>query len=102
MTEQEQLRRQVEAQCRAVAHMATALAEIHQQKAAILAESTAMDGVLAVVGPSTAYLMEELGEMLNNMDAVTDEDDWVNPVLAEARRLFGDDEPPAKVDAVLG
>ncbi len=79
---------QVAAQCRAVVHLATALAEVHRQKAIILETGQPYKPV-EFVGQQTASLMETLGDILNGMDAVDeDEDKWLDPIFAEAHRLW--------------
>lgn len=81
-------RDQVAAQCRAVAHMATALAHVHSYKAELFAGGYA-DSLIELVGNSTASFMETLGDMLNGMDAVdSSEDDWMIPIFEEAHRLW--------------
>lgn len=84
----EEKREQVAKQCEAVAHMATALAKVNADYARLL-RAGHMDALIDIVGQRTAGLMEVLGDILNDMDAVDgDEDDWVGPVLAEAQRLW--------------
>lgn len=77
-------------QCRVVAHLATALVEIHKDKAGLF-ETGRMDELVEMIGRNTASYMETLGEMLNGMDAVTDDDDWTAPVFREAQRLWPTD-----------
>lgn len=70
-------------QCVAVADMATQLAEVHRDFARmIVAAPTAMP--LEVTGPGTAATMEILCDILNGMDAVTSDDDWLAPILEQA------------------
>lgn len=77
-------------QCDAVAHMAKALADLHVQKARLhrMCPGAAAD-VEPVVGPETASLMQTLGDILNNLDAVVEEDAWTNPIIEEAQRIYG-------------
>ena len=80
--------KQVSDQCRVVAHLATAIAQVHTDKAALFAENGA-PSLVDRVGKHTAYLMETLGNILNGMDAIDeDEDDWTYPIFREAHRLF--------------
>ncbi len=80
---------QVSEQCRAVAHLATCIAEIHSDKATIFKECPeAAADIADLTGASTAQLLETLGDILNGMDAVGKGDEWVNPILLEARRLW--------------
>lgn len=83
-------RNQVVAQCRAVAHLATALAKVHSDYIDLMA-NTSHDSWVEMVGSRTAAFMENLGDMLNGMDAVTKEDDWLNPIFKEAQRLWPQD-----------
>ena len=39
-------------------------------------------------GERTAAFMETLGDMLNGMDAASDEDEWTVPIFAEAQRIW--------------
>lgn len=76
---------QVASQCRVVAHLARALAGVFEDKATLIA-----DGRLTSIVPSidrrSYALMETLGDILNGMDAVTDEDAWVNPIFEQASK----------------
>ena len=95
-------RKQVAAQCRVVAHLASVLAQVHSDLADIHeAGPSGADEVLDLRGRWTAERMEVLGDILNGMDAVTTEDAWVNPIFKEAHRLWPtqqieDATPPAE------
>lgn len=78
---------QVADQCRVVAHLATAIAQVHSDKAQLMA-ANAMPSIVDLVGRNTARLMETLGDILNGMDAVDEDDDWTHPIFREAQRLF--------------
>lgn len=79
---------QVAKQCDAVAHMAMALAGVHQAKAKMV-RSNPQFAAIAWVGQHTANLMETLGDILNGMDAVDpDQDAWIDPIIEEAQRLW--------------
>jgi len=67
--------------------MAKALAEIHEQ-VALTIHLHPDDVMLDFRGTRSRYLMEMLGDALNNMDAVADEDAWMNPVFEQARKMF--------------
>lgn len=83
-----EIRDQVVKQCRAVVHLAKALAETHEGIAAIIEAGHAGD-LLDKVGRDTAFIMEALGDMLNEMDAVDDQrDEWLTPVFEEAQRRW--------------
>lgn len=79
-------RAQVIAQCKAVAHMATAIAQVHADKAQLL--EAGADLPLEVIGPDTAAYMEALGDILNGMDAVVEEDAWTDPIFEKAHELW--------------
>src|SRR5260370_41553343 len=83
--------KQVAAQCNVIVHLATAIAQVHSDKARLMAEN-AMPTLGDLVGKNTACLMEELGNILNGMDAATGEDDGTHPVLGEARPPFAGPE----------
>jgi hypothetical protein len=84
--------KQVADQCRVVAHLATALARVHTDYAALI-EAGAMAGTIDRVGRRSAALMERLGDALNGMDAASPDDEWTHPIFREAQRLF-----PVEVD----
>ena len=86
MTDEEK-RKQVAAQCRAVSHMANSLAQIYSDYDEMF-ERGCMDSLIDQVGKRTAAWMETLGDMLNSIDAVTKEDEWMTPVFEEANRLW--------------
>ena len=84
----EERRIQVAKQCEAVAHLATTLAGVHKDYAMLFREGHATT-LIDMVGERTAYLMETLGNILNGMDAVDEQEDaWLGPVFAEAHRLW--------------
>lgn len=82
--------KQIADQCRVVAHLADALAGIHRDYEWMYSEpvSGGATDIAELVGERTARLMETLGDILNGMDAVTDDDDWTHPIFAEAHRLW--------------
>ena len=79
-------RAQVIAQCNAVARLARSLAEVREQTAMYIP-----DAILDMVGSGTAYQMEVLGDMLNNMDANDPADDDLDPVFHAAQVMFPQD-----------
>lgn len=88
MGEMPETRAQVIAQYRAVAHMAKALAAVHEQMADMF-EAAPEASHSTIAGPRSAYIMETLGNILNGMEAVdSDEDAWLDPIFAAARRLW--------------
>ena len=83
-------RRQVMAQCKAVAHLATIIAGIHGDYEKMFADEqlSGPDKIVDRVGERTAHLMETLGDILNGMDAATEEDAWLDPIFEEAHRRW--------------
>ncbi|MDQ5882246.1 MAG: hypothetical protein QG616_2078 [Pseudomonadota bacterium] len=69
-------------QCRAVAQMARALAEVHDARMSILATGRAP---VEVIGQSSAEIMEWLGDALSGMDACDESDEWMDPVFDAAQ-----------------
>lgn len=82
---------QVAKQCEVVIHLANALIEVHSDYARMFADGRSDNPILELtesVGRRTASFMETLGDMLNGMDAVSEEDEWTAPVFEEAHRLW--------------
>lgn len=92
--------KQVAAQCQVVAHLATALAGVHAHKSILFERGLAPD-LVEMVGEHTARFMETLGDMLNGMDAITDDDAWTDPVFEAAHRLWPATPAPPSIDAGL-
>jgi hypothetical protein len=89
MTDDKQ--KQVMMQCRVVAHLAEALRQVHDDYGRMFECAKPGDtalGLLDQVGQRTARWMETLGDMLNGIDAVEEEDAWVDPIFEEAHRLW--------------
>lgn len=81
-------RAQVVNQCRAVAHMATALASISSDYAGLFI-TAAHDNIIEQVGKRTAEQMEILGNILNGIDAVDSKaDEWMTPIFESAHRFW--------------
>jgi hypothetical protein len=80
-------RDQIVAQCKVVAHLARALAQVNEDYATIFAGGSA-ETILNRVGQRAAAHMELLGDIINGMDAVTDEDKWMDPIFEAAHRLY--------------
>ena len=79
--------KQIADQCKAVAHMARAIAEVYDSRADRI-EPMPDKMPLGMIGRHSADLMEYLGDSLTGMDAVSEDDDWINPIMHEAQRLF--------------
>lgn len=83
ITKAEQVRRQYEA----VAQLAKTLAMVHEQSA-FMAKDGADDGLLDIMGRQSAYAMEALGDILNGMDAASEEDAALGDVFDVAHTMF--------------
>lgn len=83
----EEMKAQVVKQCDAVVRLATSLAQVHSDFAALLSVG-ASDGMYLSKGKHTAHLMEVLGDILNGMDAVDAEDADLAPVFRAAQAMF--------------
>lgn len=81
-------REQVIAQCKVVAYLAKKLAEVHEDKSDIYVTVPMSDGLIEIVGRQTSGFMEKLGDMLNAMDAVDEEDAWTNPIFDAAHATW--------------
>lgn len=79
--------KQVSEQCKAVACMAASIARVYQDYA-VMFQAGYGPALLEPVGKRTAELMELLGDILNGMDAVIDEDEWMDPVFQRAQALW--------------
>lgn len=70
-------------QCRAVAHLARTISDVHTDLAKLHAAHGALDH-MEFVGRLTAERMEDLGNMANGMDIVQEEDEWLTPIFNRA------------------
>lgn len=80
-------RQQVVAQYRVIAHLCKQIGRVHEQLAEMHEDGHA-DQLLDMVGRDTADRMEVLGNMANNMDIVTDDDAWLDPIYMEAHKRW--------------
>jgi hypothetical protein len=80
-------REQIVQQCVAVRHMARTIADIYGDMAILFAEGRA-EKISEIVGSESAALLETLGDILNGMDAVTEDDEWIDPIIEEAQRVW--------------
>lgn len=84
----EDQQKQVEEQYRAVVHMARALASVHDQKLPLIQGGHA-SALATIQGMQSAAIMEALGNILNDMDAVDpEEDEWMAPIFERAHVYF--------------
>lgn len=70
-------------QCRVVAHFARAIASVFDDKAEIAKAGECQSLIVRWI-EQTDDLMEQLGNILNGLDAVTDEDEWTFPIVKES------------------
>jgi hypothetical protein len=83
-------RKQVAAQCRAVVRMADNLAEVYDAKAVLFNLGAGPgDDLLDIVGKESGRHMDVLGDLLNGMDAVTEDDEAATAAAFAGRSLFG-------------
>lgn len=80
-------RKQIAAQYRAVAHLARSLAEVHDDLVGAIEEG-ACDRIAWIQGPRSAAIMELLGDILNGMDAVDEDDRWLDPIFHAAHLRY--------------
>lgn len=78
---------QVAKQCRAVVSLATAISELHSDLEKVVVSGSA-SLILDQIGNRTAALMETLGNVLNETDAVSEDDDALDDVFAAAQKMF--------------
>lgn len=83
----EERRKQVADQCRAVQRLSAVMARLHGDYAKMF-KAGHSDQLIELVGERTARFMETLGDMLNGMDAICEEDRWMDPIYEEAHRLW--------------
>lgn len=88
--ELEEKRRQVADQYRVVSHLARTLAKVHDDIRGIIEKGgvPALDDLLDLQGKRSAHIMEVLGDILNGMDANSEEDDWTYPIFKAAHIAF--------------
>lgn len=72
-------------QCRAVVHLALAVAEVYTSNALIVASDSRL---AEQIGAASAEVMEYLGDTLNSTDATTEEDEWLDPIFEAAQERW--------------
>ena len=77
---------QVQRQYQAIARLARALAEVHEDIAPAVTHMK--PGMVEMIGKRSADIMETLGDILNGMDAVVEEDADLDPVFDMAHQMF--------------
>lgn len=87
MQDETEVRAQIAAQYRAVAYLARAIADVHDQLTPAIKRGSC-DGIASIQGPRSAAIMEILGDILNGMDAVDEEDAVLDHVFEKAHELY--------------
>jgi hypothetical protein len=84
--------KQIADQCKVVVHLAGALAEVFGDYARRFGEYPPDDFTCGIaadgIGRLSAAVMDKLGDILNGMDAASDEDEWVDPIFEKAQQLW--------------
>lgn len=80
--------RQVLNQCRVVADLARSIALVHEQKSENYSTIDMQPGLIDIVGQQTASFMEQLGDILNAMDACDPADEWMTPIFQVAQATW--------------
>ena len=79
--------KQVALQCRAVRMLCAGLSEAHKGYAEMLGVGCS-PASLESIGRKSAQAMEALGHLVRAMGVEDEDDEWMIPVFAEARRLY--------------
>lgn len=74
---------QVKLQCQVVAYLARAIADVFEDHSKFIHPE-----LVELRGKLSAGLMDILGDILNGMDACTEDDEWTAPIFDEAHRLW--------------
>jgi len=79
---------QVADQCKVVAALGKAIAEVYGDYDRMIRNDD--DELLSTdrIGARSAELMETLGDILNGMDAATDDDAWMKPIMERAHAMW--------------
>lgn len=80
-------RQQVVDQCKAIVKMAENIVQIHKEYEEIF-KTSQLDDLIDLVGDRTAYIMENLGNILNGLDAVREDDAWIDSIFERSREIF--------------
>lgn len=76
-------------QYKAVIHMARSMLIVHEQTLPLIPGQSR--GILEIQCVQSAEIMEVLGDLLNAMDAVDEEEDgWIGPIFEKSHEVFGD------------
>jgi hypothetical protein len=79
-------RTQVQNQCRAVVHLAHQIANLCADDIQI--SMHVQEHILDMIGQRTARLMDQIGDELNGMDAVSEGDEWMDGIFEVAHTMF--------------
>ena len=80
-------REQIANQCKVVAYLARVIAQVHDDYETVIL-SGHLDNCANGIGRRTTSFMEQLGNMLNSMDASTDNEKWTNSIFEKAQELW--------------
>jgi hypothetical protein len=87
MTEEEKT--QIEKQMMATLHLINKLHVVIDQITVLYFNHKPVDdGILRDWGCRSARILEDLGDMANDMDIVEPEDEWINPIITKARERY--------------
>ena len=77
-------------QCRAVVQLASSFAEVYAARAAIVAHDAKLSDL---IGDASASAMEWLGDELNAMDGISEDDLWLDPIFEAAQKRWPQQPP---------
>ena len=77
-------------QCRAVVQLASSFAEVYAARAAIVAHDAKLSDL---IGDASASAMEWLGDELNAMEGITEDDLWLDPIFEAAQKRWPQQPP---------
>jgi hypothetical protein len=75
-----------EDQFRAVEHLAKVVAELHGPHMTAISSR----GVLELQSVRAYEIMEWLGDLLNGMDGIIEDDSWVDPIFERSHKIYGE------------
>ena len=80
-------------QYKVIAHLARSIAVVHEQMMEFYAAREQNETTIDYLGDRSASIMETLGDILNGMDAVDDDEDaWTAPIFEVAQATWPQDQ----------